>query len=105
MTSFEVANIDEVKEGRGNRVVVDGEEIALFKVDGQVCAIFNVCPHQKFSKLHEGVVENGIVTCPMHGWAYDIKTGISVNASGRVKTFAVEVKNGKVFVKIDSMNR
>lgn len=99
MTSFEVANIDEVKEGRGKCVVVDGKEIALFKVDGQVCAISNVCPHQKFSKLYEGVVENGIVTCPMHGWAYDIKTGISVNASGRVKTFAVEVKNRKVFVK------
>lgn len=95
------ANIDEVKEGRGRKVVVDGEEIVLFKVENQIYAILNVCPHQKFQKLHDGMFENGIVTCPMHGWAYDVRTGISTNASGRLKTFPVEVKNGKVFVEKD----
>ncbi len=99
---YEIVHVDEVKEGRGNRVRVDGEEIVLFKVNGQVCAIANLCPHQRFQLLHEGEFKNGIVTCPMHGWAYDVRTGISVNASGKVKTFPVEVTNGKVFVKIDS---
>jgi len=93
-----VCNFDEVKEARGKRVVVEGEEIALFKVDGKVCAISNMCPHQKFQKLHDGMFENGIVTCPMHGWAYDVRTGISTNASGRVKVFETEVKNGEVIV-------
>lgn len=100
MTKFNVCKIDEVKTGRGKKVVVDSEEIVLFKVEGEVCAVLNVCPHQKFQKLHEGMFENGIVTCPMHGWAYDVKTGISTNADGRLKTFPVEVVNGKVFVEI-----
>ncbi len=109
MPTYAVANIDEVKEARGKRVVVDGEEIVLFKVDGKICAISNLCPHQKFQKLHEGMFENGIVTCPMHGWAYDVRTGISTNASpegagGRVKVFETEVKNGKVLINIDSLN-
>ncbi len=109
MPTYAVANIDEVKEARGKRVVVDGEEIALFKVDGKICAISNMCPHQKFQKLHEGMFENGIVTCPMHGWAYDVRTGISTNASpegagGRVKVFKTEMKNGKVLINIDSLN-
>ncbi len=109
MPTYAVANIDEVKEARGKRVVVDGEEIVLFKVDGKICAISNLCPHQKFQKLHEGMFENGIVTCPMHGWAYDVRTGISTNASpegagGRVKVFKTEMKNGKVLINIDSLN-
>ena len=101
MALYAVANIEEVKEAKGKRVVVDGEEIALFKVEGSICAISNMCPHQKFQKLHDGMFENGIVTCPMHGWAYDVRTGVSTNASGRVKIFETEVKNGKVFLEKD----
>ena len=93
-----------LKEGRGKRIRVDGEEIVLFKIDEQVCAIRNLCPHQRFQLLHEGEFKDSIVTCPMHGWAYDVRTGISVNASGKVKTFPVEVRDGKVFVNVDSLN-
>ena len=99
----EVANIDEIKTGRGKKVVIDGEEIVLFKVDDQVCAVLNICPHQKFQKLHEGMFENGIVTCPMHGWSYDVRTGISTNADGKLKTFVVEMENGKVIVTKDEL--
>ncbi|MEW5800019.1 MAG: Rieske 2Fe-2S domain-containing protein [Bacteroidota bacterium] len=99
----EIAYIDEIKTGRGKKVVVDGEEIVLFKVDHQVCAVLNLCPHQKFQKLHEGMFEDGIVTCPMHGWSYDVRTGISTNADGKLKTFPVEVVNGKVIVTKDEL--
>jgi nitrite reductase/ring-hydroxylating ferredoxin subunit len=91
-----------VKNGRGTKVIADGEEIALFRVDGRVCAVSNMCPHQKFQKLHEGMYENGIITCPMHGWAYDVRTGNSTNASGRLKIFKTEVKNGKVYLETGS---
>ncbi len=109
MLEYFVCNIEEVKEHHGKKVIADGIEIALFNVEGKICAISNMCPHQKFQKLHEGMFENGIVTCPMHGWAYDVRTGISTNASpegagGRVKVFETEVKNGKVLINIDSLN-
>ena len=100
MTEFLVCTADDVKEGRGKRIVVDGEEIVLFKLDGKVYATSNMCPHQKFQKLHEGLFENGVVTCPMHGWAYDVRTGISTNASGRLKIFETEVKNKMISVII-----
>lgn len=100
---FGVCNIEEVKTGRGKKVIVDGEDIVLFKIDEQICAIANHCPHQHFQKLHEGMYEDGVVTCPMHGWAYDVRTGISVNASGKLRTFETEVKNGKVFLKKDEL--
>lgn len=101
MSTFNVCRIDEVKAGRGKKVIVDGEEIVLFNVDGHIYAVLNICPHQKFQKLHEGLFEHGVVTCPMHGWAYDVKTGISTNASGRLKTFPVEVRDGNVFINME----
>ncbi len=96
MNSYRVCREEEVSEHRGKKVVADMEEFALFKVDGRICAITNRCPHQQFQKLHEGHFENGIVTCPMHGWSYDVRTGISTNASGKVRVIQTEVKNGAV---------
>jgi nitrite reductase/ring-hydroxylating ferredoxin subunit len=90
-----------VKNGRGTKITVDGQEIALFRSDGRICAVSNMCPHQKFQKLHEGMYENGIVTCPMHGWAYDVRTGISMNASGKLTVFPASVQNGKVVLEIE----
>ena len=102
MNNVVVCNVDDVGRGRGKRVIVEDEDLVLFNVDGRVCAVRNMCPHQKFQKLHEGMFENGIVTCPMHGWSYDVRTGISTNADGKLKVYDTEVKNGKVIVKIDS---
>jgi nitrite reductase (NADH) small subunit len=93
-------NIEEVRERRGKRVILDGEEIVLFKIESQICAVSNMCPHQKFQKLHEGMFESGIVTCPMHGWAYDVRTGVSTNANGRLNTYPVEVKGNKIFLYV-----
>lgn len=99
MHDIAVCPENEVTERRGKKVIVNGESIVLFRIEKSIYAIANTCPHQHFQLLHEGLFENGIVTCPMHGWSYDVKTGVSTNASGRVKTFPVEVINGKVFIK------
>ena len=109
MLEYFVCNIEEVKEHHGKKVIADGIEIALFNIEGKIFAISNVCSHQRFSLLHEGEFKDCVVTCPMHGWAYDVRTGISTNASpegagGRVKVFKTEMKNGKVLINIDSLN-
>lgn len=102
--SHAVCHIDAVIPGKSKKIVIDNEEIALFNVGGEICALANICPHQKYRKLHEGLFENGVVTCPMHGWAYDVRTGISTNASGKVKTYMTEVRNGNIFI-IDPLNQ
>lgn len=98
MNEFFVCYKHELQEGSRKRVVVDGEEIVLFNVNEEVCAVANICPHQKFQKLHEGEFCNGIVTCPMHGWAYDVRTGISTNADGKLKTYSVTIKKNRLFI-------
>jgi nitrite reductase/ring-hydroxylating ferredoxin subunit len=95
-----IARVKELKEKRGFLTRVDGEEISVFKIDGNVFAIGNVCPHQHFSMLHEGEVAGFNLTCPMHGWTYDLRTGKSTNASGCVKIFPVEIKDGFATIQV-----
>ncbi|NUN71171.1 MAG: Rieske 2Fe-2S domain-containing protein [Bacteroidetes bacterium] len=98
MSSIPVCSEQDVRSGRGTRVRVNGEDLVLFRVDEHICAVANNCPHQHFAKLHDGLYENGIVTCPMHGWSFDVRTGAPVNAGGRLRTFPAEVRNGTVYV-------
>ncbi len=99
---YRIARVKELREKGGLLTRVDGEEISVFKIDGDVFAIGNVCPHQHFSMLHEGEVTGFNLTYPMHGWTYDLRTGKSTNASGCVKTFPVEIKAGFVTIEVKS---
>jgi nitrite reductase/ring-hydroxylating ferredoxin subunit len=95
---YKVGRVQELRHNKGFLTKVRGEEISVFKIEGEVFAIGNVCPHQHFSRLHEGEVKGFTVTCPMHGWTYDVRTGISTNASGKVKIFDVEIRRDEIFI-------
>lgn len=95
------AKISEIFDRRGKRIRIDDEELALFKVDGKLYAINNVCAHQHISALHQGELSGLEVTCPMHGWTYSLETGKSVSGSGCVKTYPVKVVGDNVLVEID----
>ena len=76
---IKLANKSDIPEGK-SIIVKDnkGGEIALFKLNDQIFALENVCPHMG-GPLGEGDIENCIVTCPWHGWQFDIRTGNSEN--------------------------
>lgn len=105
MTRVAACKVDDVRSGRGRRVTVNGEDLVLFRADGDICAVENNCPHQHFAKLHDGLYENGVITCPMHGWAFNVKTGASTNAGGRLKTRPVVIENGTVYIDLDPLDR
>ncbi len=66
----------EVKEHWGHRVDIDIEyDVALFRIDSIVYAVSNICPHEKRPMISSGYVENGEITCPVHCWIFDIRTG------------------------------
>lgn len=77
-----LANTQDVPEGKG--IVVKGQEgmdIALFKCEGKIYAMENTCPHMG-GPLGEGQLEDCIVTCPWHGWQFDVRTGACENMPG-----------------------
>jgi len=94
-----IAAVQDLKEKKGFLTKIKGEEISVFKIGGEFFAIGNVCPHQHFSKLHDGEVRDFTVTCPMHGWTYDLRTGTSTNGNGKVKTYEVEIRRDEVFIR------
>lgn len=95
-----VGRVSELPEKGGKFIRIDDEEIALFKIEGNVYAICNVCPHQHISALHQGELKGLHLTCPMHGWTYSVDTGRAVNGSGNVATYPVKIVGGNVLVGI-----
>jgi nitrite reductase/ring-hydroxylating ferredoxin subunit len=65
----------ELPEGRATTVHVNGERIAIVRKDGALYALSNVCPHQN-GPLGEGLVRDGYLECPWHGYQFDPKTGL-----------------------------
>lgn len=98
-----VAGAGEVLEGKGTAVLVEGKPIALFRVEGACHAIANACPH-KGGPLAEGELEGHVVSCPWHGWTWDVRTGANVRQPRLkpVPCFAVTEENGEVFIALPS---
>ena len=93
-----VARASEVPSGSAKVVVVLGHPVALFNVDGAVYAVSNVCLHRG-GPIGEGTLDGAIVTCPMHGWEYDVRTGRNVtNPAARLRTYAVRLDGDDVLV-------
>jgi len=95
-----VCSYNELKEKVGKRFFVDDVEIALFKIDGNIFALSNICPHQKTHLMHEGFIEEGKVVCPVHGWKFDLSTGNLALGRKGLDSYDVKVVNNDVFVKV-----
>jgi len=95
-----LCKLSELKEKKGKRFMVNDIDIALFKIDGEVFAIGNVCPHQHTALLYDGFVENGCVVCPAHGWMFNLRTGKQPTGARGLDTYPVKIINDDVFALI-----
>lgn len=66
--------VAEVPPGTGIECVADDRIIAVFNVDGRFYAIDGICPHAG-GPLADGCLVGTVVTCPWHGWQFDVTTG------------------------------
>lgn len=93
-----VGPVSQIPENRAKIVCAAGERIAVFRYDGKVSAISNVCQHQN-GPLGEGCVIDGLVTCPWHGFQYGPSTGASPPPfTEKVPTFRTVVTDGVAWV-------
>jgi nitrite reductase/ring-hydroxylating ferredoxin subunit len=69
-----LATSHEVAEGALHAVKKDGLSVLLSRVDGQVRAVENNCPHFGMP-MTKGTIKEGVVRCPWHGSEFDICTG------------------------------
>ena len=109
-----VAEVDDIPEGERLIVEIEGREIAVFNVDDAFYALSNYCVHQG-GPACEGLIsgtmavdedrelsysrDGEIVSCPWHGWEFDIKSGEHLAPSNhRLPTYSVEVRDGDIYV-------
>jgi nitrite reductase (NADH) small subunit len=94
-TQADLPSADEAKE------FPCGEKtICIANVNGVFSAMDNICLHRG-GPIGQGMIENGKVVCPWHGWAWDPKTGEAAqNASVKVAVYPLKIENGDVLVEI-----
>ena len=96
-----VASTSDIQKSEGRMFEVNGRQVAIFNVGGgRFHAIDNVCEHQG-GPLAEGELEGCIVTCPWHGWTYDVGTGASPDdPDTKVQTFEVKVEGSDILIAV-----
>ena len=96
-----VAATDELEDQQAKLVEVEGQKIALFRVDGAFYALSDTCTHRG-GPLSEGTVEGAEVTCPWHGAKFDIRTGAVLGppAPQGVKSYPARVTGADVEIEV-----
>ena len=100
MARMRIANTGDVERGAGKIVDAGGRTLALFNVDGVFYVIDNSCAHRG-GPLGDGKLTGAIVTCPWHGYRYDVRTGAhQLDASFDVACYPVTVEGGAIYVDL-----
>lgn len=96
----EVCGKNELVEREGKRFIVNDTEIAVFKLDGKIYALSNICPHQHTALIYDGFIEHGCVVCPAHGWMFDLQTGKTPTGGKGIDSYETWEVDERVFVRV-----
>ena len=87
--------------GKVMEAEVNGIQICLANLNGELAALDNLCPHRQ-GPLGQGWIEGEAVICPWHSWAFNVKTGLAdYPVHERVKVFSLKTEGEDVLVEID----
>ena len=94
------AKVSEIPPGVIKELQVAGKPVALANIGGKFYAISNSCLHRG-GPLGQGQLEGNVVTCPWHGWQFDVTTGKAVmNPTAGVGCFRTEVQGDDVYLEL-----
>ena len=100
MAFLRAARKDEIPPGTIREFQVDGKTLAISNVEGKFYAINNTCLHRG-GPIGQGTLSGKTVTCPWHGWQYDVRTGkVGQNPTVGVESYPVEVRGEEIFVNV-----
>jgi nitrite reductase/ring-hydroxylating ferredoxin subunit len=101
MPEIAVGALADFPSGKGTPVQVGNRRLAIFRVDEQVFAIEDRCPHRGFP-LHDGSIAESTVRCRTHGSCFDLATGSALRgpATRAVRTYPARRENDQVLVEL-----
>ncbi|WP_233839210.1 non-heme iron oxygenase ferredoxin subunit [Paraburkholderia sp. ZP32-5] len=97
----DVCNIDLIPEDAPHAVAIDGREIAVYRVDGEVYATDNVCTHGE-ARLCDGYLEGHEIECPLHQGRFDVRTGRATCAplTADIRIYPARLEGDRVLVRL-----
>lgn len=100
---YSVGSLDECLVQVGRVVVIEGQEIAIFRTsDGNIYALANKSPHPKGGPLAEGIVSGHYIYDPLYDWKIDLTNGaVQAPDSGQVVTYPVIVNNTDIQIGLN----
>lgn len=100
-----ICDSGKLKEGKGLRFAFEEDvdlQVAVFRINGNLYCVSNICPHRHATRIFEGIVKDLKVTCPLHGWTYSLETGENVDKTQGIKNlikYDIFENDGKVFIE------
>ncbi len=98
MKWISIAQTSEIESGQNIVIKLDNKSIAIFNTGKRFYAINNACPHLG-GPLNEGTLEGEVVTCPWHGWQYDLKSGCPITTPN-VRTYPLRLKGDTLQIAV-----
>ena len=94
--------VSRVSEGEPVGVKLGELRVALYRVNGELFATDDICPHA-YALLSTGFLEEYVIECPLHGAMFDVRSGRCQTSTYKdVRSYAVEVRDGEVFVDLET---
>jgi nitrite reductase/ring-hydroxylating ferredoxin subunit len=90
---------------RGRKFVLeDDTEIAVFRVNGKIHVVSNVCPHNHTNVMFEGYIDEDLyLACPIHGWQFNLETGeVPVGCTGlsaKLDVYNTRIENDDLYIE------
>ncbi len=96
-----VAKVSDLEPGELMYVEVGDEFVCLINMDGEIHAINDTCTHEEAS-LSDGTIIDGEIECPLHGGAFDIRTGepTAFPVVVAIEKYDVRIEGDEIQVKV-----
>lgn len=99
VTFHQVATTDQLDEDEAMQVIVEGKEIAIVNLGGEIYALDDICTHA-YASMADGYIEGDCIECPLHGAQFNIKTGKveTPPATEDLNTYEVKIEGDNILV-------
>ena len=97
-----VCKLSDLVEGQGQEFLVGSRIVAVFRIADDIFAVDGICAHQG-GPIAKGRLEGRCVTCPWHGWQYDVASGVHLISNKQMlDCFSTEIRGDAIWVDPDS---